>query len=99
MNKKIENNNTQKLFNICVDVFPFLSEGEKNKRIFKRLQILEVITANSNWCNRALKVHALTKSNNFLASERFTMLDRFIETLSHDIKGLSVNDVHFLPRI
>ena len=67
--------------------------------MFKRLQILEVIIDNSNWCNRALKVHALTKSNNFLASERFTMLDRFIETLSHDIKGLSVNDVHFLPRI
>ena len=73
-NKKIQNNNTQKLFNICVELFPFLSEGEKNKRIFKRLQILELITDNPKFCNRALELHKKTNQKDLLASQRFNKL-------------------------
>ena len=98
-NKKIQNNNTQKLFNICVELFPFLSEGEKNKRIFKRLQILELITDNPNFCNRALELHEKTNKKDLLASQRFNKLNNFRETLAHDLKGLSANDKYFLPRI
>ena len=98
-NKKIQNNNTQKLFNICVELFPFLSEGEKNKRIFKRLQILELITDNPDFCNRALELHEKTNKKDLLASQRFSKLNNFRETLAHDLKGLSVNDKYFLPRI
>tara|TARA_R110000822_G_scaffold30282_1_gene88341 strand:+ start:115 stop:417 length:303 start_codon:yes stop_codon:yes gene_type:complete len=98
-NKKIQNNNTQKLFNICVELFPFLSEGEKNKRIFKRLQILELITDNPNFCNRALELHEKTNQKDLLASQRFNKLTIFSTSLAHDLKGLSANDKHFLPRI